>query len=184
MGGFGWFWVIWTGLGWVWLLVGSFGWVLGDSGCFWLVGCFLTNGPSNHSSVCLPCKISELCHQFLLIFCMKLDSSHVRKVTKPHFCFKKNLSLPKWGFLGFGKNLIHSYVFLFLENEVTDGVLTFAKTTCLEEIWFLSYGLKTPRLIRMQDSLNYNVSKTSWAIKLNFDMWLDIHRSNKSTQLF
>ena len=35
------------------------------------------------------------------------------------------------------------------------------------KIWLLSYGAKTSRPIRMYDSLNYNISQTSWDMKLN-----------------
>ena len=38
---------------------------------------------SVRSSVRLEPEISELAHQFFLIFCMKLESQKIRKVTKP-----------------------------------------------------------------------------------------------------
>ena len=63
-------------------------------------------------------------------------------------------------------------------NVVTVFKLS-AKTTCLENIWFLRYGPKTSRRIRMQDSLNFNFSQTSLSRKVIFYMWLDIHKSNK-----
>ena len=49
----------------------------------------------------------------------------------------------------------------------------FAYTTCLGKMWFLSYGRKTPRPLRIQDSLNYNISQKSWGMELNFCAWLD-----------
>ena len=39
-----------------------------------------------------------------------------------------------------------------------------------------------PRATRIQDSLNYNISETSWGMKLNFCVWLRI--SNKLIQSF
>ena len=60
----------------------------------------------------------------------------------------------------------------------------FTKTTCLGKIWILSYGPKTSRPIRMQDSLNCSVLQTIWGMKLNFCTWLDVHRSNKLTKPF
>ena len=69
------------------------------------------------------------------------------------------------------------YVHFLLEYESTVDILTFCKIACLDKIWLLSCP-KTSRPIRMQDSLNYNNSQTSWDMKLNFCMWLDVHRSN------
>ena len=44
---------------------------------------------------------------------------------------------------------------LFCFNKKVPKVFSlFARTTCLEKIGFLSYGPKTSRPIRMQDSLN------------------------------
>ena len=53
------------------------------------------------------------------VFCMKLESCKVRKVAKPHFKSKipKGLVGPKmaqnWGFGGFDKNVIKSYLLFF-----------------------------------------------------------------------
>ena len=58
------------------------------------------------------------------------------------------------------------------------------ETTCIGKIWFLSYNPKTSRPIRIQDSLNFGISETSWGMKLNFCMWLDIHQNNKFSQFF
>ena len=55
----------------------------------------------------------------------------------------------------------------------------FAKSKYLRKICFLSYGPKTSRPIRMQDSLNCNISKTSSGMKFDFCTWLNIKRSNK-----
>ena len=45
-----------------------------------------------------------------------------------------------------------------------------AKTNRLGKMSFLSYGPKISRPIRMQDSLNCNISQISWDMKLNFWM--------------
>ena len=126
---------------------------------------------------------------FFLIFCIKLDSQNVRKKwANPQFWKKSHWvkwsqKIPKmnekWGFFRVLTTFssINMYFFL-LENGSTNGLLT-SKTACLRKIWFLSYVT-----IRMQASLNYNISQTSWVMKLNFCMWLDIHRRNKFTKAF
>lgn len=38
--------------------------------------------------------------------------------------------------------------------------------------------------MKIKDSLNFNISETSWGMKLNFCMSLDIHRCNKYAQYF
>ena len=68
------------------------------------------------------------------------------------------------------------YIF-YLNMKVLLVSWLFPKIACLDKIWLLSCP-KTSRPIRMQDSLNYNNSQTSWDMKLNFCMWLDVHRSN------
>ena len=40
---------------------------------------------------------------------------------------------------------------------------------------FLSYGHNNSRPIRMQHSLNYNIWRTSWSMKLNFLQKQQIH---------
>ena len=52
------------------------------------------------------------------------------------------------------------------------------------KIWLLSYGAKTSRPIRMYDSLNYNISQTSWDMKLNSCMWLEILGATNFFSLF
>ena len=81
-------------------------------------------------------------------------------------------------FLGFWQHSYPLICIFFTWNGSTNGLLT-SKTACLRKIWFLSYVT-----IRMQASLNYNISQTSWVMKLNFCMWLDIHRRNKFTKAF
>ena len=74
----------------------------------------------------------------------------------------------KWDFVVFAKNIIHLHMYFFLENESTNSPLTFWKN------WPLSYDQITSWPIRMQYSINYNVSKTNWGLKLNFWKWLTL----------
>ena len=77
-------------------------------------------------------KISEIDHQFFLIFYMKLESHKIRKVTESNF-FKKPVHIKrahngpkmpqKWGFCCLDKNLIHSCEFFLFEYQVTNGFL-------------------------------------------------------------
>ena len=53
----------------------------------------------------------------------------------------------------------------------------------LRNIGFLSHGPETSWPSRMQDSLNYIISKTSEGMMWNFCTWLDIHRSIKHSWL-
>ena len=53
-----------------------------------------------------------------------------------------------------------------------------AQATWLGKTWFLIYDRKASRIIRIQNSLNHNISEASWGMKLNFCMWWDIHSSN------
>ena len=77
--------------------------------------CALVLGPSVRSQR----KISELARQFFQIICMKLDGHEARKLTKLNF-WKKVPSgqedpkkSQKWGFWGFDKGLIHSFLLFF-----------------------------------------------------------------------
>ena len=68
---------------------------------------------------------------------------------------------PKIRFLWFWqKSYPFRYAFL-LHYESANGLSTFGMTTCLGRIWYLSYGPKTSRPIRMQDVFN---SQISWGI--------------------
>ena len=89
----------------------------------------------NTSGGCFCCsqrKIVELAHQFFLIFCIKLESHKIRQVMDPDFWKKlersegkKNIKrYERWGFQGFDKNEIHTYV-LFWECAI--GLLTLCK---------------------------------------------------------
>ena len=119
-------------------------------------------------------KISELTHQFLLIFCMKIE--------KHEKGLKRSKKWPKmrcWVWGG-GWETSNPFICIYLNMKTLLVFKLSAKTTCLEKIRFFSYSPKTCRPIRMQDPLNYNVSKSSGGIKVSFCIWLDIHRSNKS----
>ena len=80
---------------------------------------------------------------------------------------------------GFNKNLIHSRVLSFLLYERTNGFLTFCKNHFPRKFWFLSFGWKTSRAVRVQNYLNYSIWQTRSCIKLIWSMSLDIHRSSK-----
>ena len=81
---------------------------------------------------------------------------------------------PKWGFWGFDKKLILSYV---LEYESTFNLLTFCKTPMSGKNLVLRYVLKSSRLIIMQDSLNHNISQMSWGMKCHFCVCLDMYKT-------
>ena len=145
------------------------------------------------ASVCpsvLPqCKIAELAHQIFLIFLMKLESHEVSPITKPDFWKKfpsgqespkSPQSGPKMRFLGLWEKSNSLICTFLLEYKYINGLVTKYQG----KIWFLTYSPKTSRPIRIQDSLNNIISHTSWYMKLNICMWLDIHRRNKFTQLF
>ena len=57
---------------------------------------------------------------------------------------------------------VHLYFFTWLWKYYWHSNFL-EKTTCLGKIWFLSYSPETSRPIR-----NYNISQTSWSMKLNF----------------
>ena len=89
---------------------------------------------------------------------------------------------PKMRFLCFWQKSNPFTCTFLLEYEWTNGLLTFCKSHIWEKSG--SYGPKTSRPIRMQYSLIYNISQTSYGIKFNFCKWSDIYRSNKFTQSF
>ena len=126
---------------------------------------------------------------------MKLDSDKTRKAAKPNFWKKKVPSSqegpksPKNGwkmrFFGFWQKSSPFIFFVFyLIMKVLLVFQRSAKTTCLGKFWFLRYGLKTSRPIRMQDSLNCNISQRSWDLNLSFCMWLDLHKATNSFSHF
>ena len=117
---------------------------------------------------------------FFHIFCMKLDSQKERKLMKHNFW--KNVP---WGHEGpekpknevYGVWQTHNLLMFFkLEYKGTNGLLTFCKNHVFGKNLVLIYGPKTSKPIRMQDSSNYNISQTSWNLKLNFCMLLDIYK--------
>lgn len=84
----------------------------------------------------------------------------------------------KWGFWGILKEIssIHTY-FLLLEYEITNFLWKL-------HIWKKSgFRTKNSRPNRMQDYFDCNISQTSWCVRLNFCVWLNISRSNKFIQL-
>ena len=135
-------------------------------------------------SICLQCKISES-SVFYIFFPRKVSHHKVRKVCSQFF--KKTsdrlglegLKSPKVRFLGFWKNLIHLDMIFWLSTKVPMFFWLFAKTTCLQKILFLIYGPKTWKQIRLQDSLNCNISQRTWGMKLNFWIWLEVQESTK-----
>ena len=122
---------------------------------------------------------------FFLIFCMMLDSYKVRKVTKLDFSKKSRWirnaqKVPKMA-QKWGNPFRRTF---FLEYESTIDIVIFCKTHVWEKFGSWVKVQKTPRPIRMQFSSNCNISQTNWSVKLNFFVWLDIHRSNKFIQTF
>ena len=126
-------------------------------------------------SICLQCKISGS-SVFSIFFPHKVSHHKVRKVW---FQFLKKtsdrpglggLKSPKVIFLGFWqKSYPFRYVFL-IQHESAKVIFTFCK------VWFLIYGPKTWKQIRMQDSLNCNISQKIWGMKLNFWIWLEVQK--------
>ena len=118
---------------------------------------------------------------FFLIFCMKLDSHKVGKVTKLNFWKKSQ----KCGFCGFDKSLVHLYVLFLLGRQITYGILTFCKI-CMGGKNLVSWVMAQKPLDQSELSIlsttisHKRVEAWSWILC----MWLDIHRSNKFTQLF
>lgn len=121
-------------------------------------------------SIHLQRRISETANYMTI----NISKSFVRsgRFKKPQKCPWKKEILG-----GFNKNLIHSRVLSFLLYERTNGFLTFCKNYFPEKFWFLSFGWKTSRPVRVQNSLNYSIWRTS--IKLIWSMSLDIHRNSK-----
>ena len=124
----------------------------------------------------------SLHHQVFLIFFHNVRHHKVRRMMNPSFWKKVQMGLKgsksckngqKMRFLRFfQKSYPFRYVSFCFSTKSTNVVLTFCKKTCLEKIWFSSYGPSTLRTIRMQNFLNYNIAQKSWSIKLNFRMWL------------
>ena len=54
-----------------------------------------------------------------------------------------------------------------------------SRTLCLAKFLFWSYGTKCSWPIRLQDSLNCNISRYNWWIKLIFDVQIKIRVSHK-----
>ena len=84
----------------------------------------------------------------------------------------------EWVYGGLDKNMVHSHVRFCLDMKV---IMAFCKNCISGKKIFCQ---KTSGPIRMLDSLSYNISQKSRSIKLNFFMWLDIHKNSKFTQPF
>ena len=140
--------------------------------------------------ICLQCKTSGS-SVFFLIFFHNVRNHRVRVPVSDGSQFLKKGSnglggarkFQKWPqqevFRVLTKIFFIRMCFFYFNMQVPMVFWLFAKTTCLGKIWFFSYGSKTSRPLRMQNSLNYNISKMSWGMKLNFcSKWLDIHGSD------
>ena len=126
-------------------------------------------------------KVLELAHQGF--FCIKLDGHKLKRATKPDFLIKsadgsRAQKWLKWAFGGSDKN---PFSFLYFFSWIWQYLWSsnFYQNHMSGKISFLSYEKKTSRPIRIQDSLNCNISKTSWYLSLNLYMWPPIHRINK-----
>lgn len=84
----------------------------------------------------------------------------------------------EWAYGCLDKNMVHSHVRFCLAMEV---IMAFCKNCISGKKNFCQ---KTSGPIRMLDSLSYNISQKSRGIKLNFFMWLDIHKNSKFTLPF
>ena len=120
---------------------------------------------SVHPFVHLQRKTSKLTHQISLIFCMKLDN-HKDNHSKAQFLKKSQYGrvmreqkvqkmVQKWGFWGFDNSRMYSYVPFLLEYVSANGILTLWRNHMSGK----NLAFKTSRPIRMQYSLNYNISQ-------------------------
>ena len=125
-------------------------------------------------------KISELAHQFLLIFCIKLNSHKVRKVTKSDLAKKNLVRLERpvaqeWGFWGFDKNLITIFTWLW-KYQWSSNFL--GKPHVSKK---MVYALSSSRPIRLWGFLNCNNPQISW---VNFLCEVRGNRINRFKQSF
>ena len=88
---------------------------------------------------------------------------------------KAEISL-KVGFFGVGKKFVPlmCYFWVYIHHIC---FYDSAKTACFEKISFSSYIRKFSWPIRLQDFLNFNITKTIWGIKFLFRMQLIFHGS-------
>ena len=95
-----------------------------------------------------------------------------KKVIQPGknltFGKKAEISL-KVGFFGVGKKFVPlmCYFWVYIHHIC---FYDSAKTACFEKISFSSYIRKFSWPIRLQDFLNFNITKTIWGIKFLFRM--------------
>ena len=101
-------------------------------------------------------------HWIFLKFYVKLEGLNCQKLTKPNFSVKfsfreKNSS--KIGFFGFCQKF-NPLMRLFDYPKIVHGCVLYysAKNSCLEKMWFFTYGLKCSQPIRLQYSLMINIS--------------------------
>ena len=129
--------------------------------------------------ICLQCKISR--SSVFSIFSHEVSHHKVRKVMDPNFCKFRGLGLeglkvPKIRFLGFWqKSYPFRYAFL-LQHEVPMFFLYFLPKQHVCKNLVLELWSKN---LRMQDSLNHNISQKTWGMKLNFWIWLEVQESTK-----
>ena len=105
--------------------------------------------------------MSRLNWALMLMFCIWVGFLRNSKSEEVGFLKKRHIGsggLKMAQKLHFDKSIFHSYVKVLMVLKL------YAKTIWLRKIWFLSYAPKTSRLIRVQDSLNYNISQTCWWI--------------------
>ena len=107
-------------------------------------------------------------------FCIKLDGHKLKRATKPDFLIKsadgsRAQKWLKWAFAGSDKNPIS---FMYFFSWIWQYLWSF--NFYQNHMSFLSYEKKTSRPIRIQDSLNCNISKISQKkyLSLNLYMWL------------
>ena len=101
-------------------------------------------------------------------------------MTDPNFKFRglglDRLKVLKIRFLGFWqKSYPFRYTFL-LQHEVPMFFLYFLPKQHVCKNLVLELWSKN---LRMQDSLNHNISQKTWGMKLNFWIWLEVQESTK-----
>ena len=79
----------------------------------------------------------------------------------------------KWGFWQKSNPFRCAFFSFLVQYKSSNGLLTFYKNSMFRKNLLLELLAKnqTFRPIRVQNSLNYNISQMSWGMKLNFWMW-------------
>ena len=121
-------------------------------------------------------------HQFLLIFFHEVRELERKKNDRVRFLKKKERrvrrtqKVPKrpkieiFGVRFIYQNLIHACVPFLLEDKISKGPLTICKYHISGENLVVKLWSKNLKPIRMQDSLNYNISQTRSVMILSFFM--------------